>query len=53
MEVATRVVGGEFETQIVPSTMDEVGQLEALLEQFRAVFVNVVHELEDSQKKAS
>lgn len=41
--VATRVVGGDFETRIVPDSPDEVGQLESLLEQFRVVFVNTLH----------
>ena len=40
--VATRVVGGDFDTQIVPASQDEVGQLESLLEQFRVVFVNTL-----------
>lgn len=40
MDVATRVVGGNFDTKIVPEGDDEVGKLEDLLEQFRTVFVD-------------
>jgi len=48
MDTATRVVGGDFERQIIPVSNDEVGKLEALLEQFRAIFVNVVNELQQA-----
>ncbi len=51
MEVATRVVGGEFETKIVPESNDEVGQLEQLLEQFRTVFVNTVNEHKEQTRE--
>ena len=51
MDVATRVVGGEYHTKIVPASDDEVGKLEALIEQFRAIFVDVVHDLEARQDK--
>jgi len=57
MEVATRVVGGEFSKQIVPAADDEVGKLELLFEQFRTIFVGVVDELsklqEETDKKSS
>jgi len=45
MNVATRVVGGEFGTAIVATSDDEVGQLEHLFEQFRVIFVGVVDDL--------
>jgi len=45
--LATRVVGGEFDTRIVPVSDDEVGRLETLLEGFRNVFVNTVKEFEE------
>jgi HAMP domain-containing protein len=51
MDVATRVVGGEFSHQIVPASDDEVGQLELLFEQFRTIFVGVVDELTKLQAK--
>jgi hypothetical protein len=57
MEVATRVVGGEFSRQIVPASDDEVGKLELLFEQFRSIFVGVVDDLsklqEQSDKKSA
>ena len=51
MDVATRVVGGEFQTSILPASDDEVGKLEAMIEQFRALFVDVVQDLETRQEK--
>jgi len=45
MDIVTRVVGGEFSKQIVPTAADEVGRLEELFEQFRAIFVSVVDDL--------
>ena len=50
-ETATRVVGGDFETHIVCSSEDEVGELEGLLEQFRAVFVNTLGDLKEARSK--
>jgi HAMP domain-containing protein len=41
-EVATRVVGGEFELEIVPSADDELGEFETLFEQFRMLFVELI-----------
>jgi HAMP domain-containing protein len=52
MEVATRVVGGEFSKQIVPAADDEVGKLELLFEQFRSIFVGVVDDLSKLQEQA-
>jgi len=40
--VATRVVGGDYESEIHVSSNDEVGQFEQLFEQFRRVFVDVL-----------
>ncbi len=40
--VATRLVGGDFETAIKADSDDEVGQLEQLFEQFRNVFIDVL-----------
>jgi len=42
--VATRVVGGDFNSQIHVSSEDEIGQFEQLFEQFRVVFVNLLEE---------
>lgn len=50
MDVATRMVGGDYETQIVPGSDDEVGRLELLLEQFRNVFVNTIKDMESDSK---
>ncbi len=41
IRVATRVVGGEFDLEVVPSAHDEVGKFEELFEQFRKVFVEL------------
>jgi HAMP domain-containing protein len=49
--VATRVVGGDYESEIHVSSDDEVGQFERLFEQFRSVFVNVLSQLEERQLK--
>lgn len=46
INTATRVVGGDYNTKIVPSADDEVGKFESLFEQFRMVFVNILNELE-------
>lgn len=51
IEKATRVVGGDFNAKIVPSSNDEVGQFESLFEQFRAIFVSTLEELEKKNKK--
>ena len=49
--VATRVVGGDYETEIRVSSDDEVGQFERLFEQFRRVFVNVLAHVSELQEK--
>jgi HAMP domain-containing protein len=40
--VANRVVGGEFDVEIVPSADDELGEFETLFEQFRILFVELI-----------
>jgi methyl-accepting chemotaxis protein len=42
IRVATQVVGGEFDLQIVPSAEDELGEFETLFEQFRMLFVELI-----------
>jgi HAMP domain-containing protein len=42
IKVATRVVGGEFDLEIVPSADDEIGAFETLFEQFRMLFVELI-----------
>jgi sensor histidine kinase regulating citrate/malate metabolism len=42
IRIATRVVGGDYESNIQMSSDDEVGQIELLFEQFRCVFVDVL-----------
>jgi HAMP domain-containing protein len=51
IHVATRVVGGDFESEIKVSADDEVGQLEELFEQFRQVFVNILSQFSELQEK--
>lgn len=57
--VATRVVGGDFETPIRVGIKDEIGHFEELLEQFRAVVVSLIADMmrlqsnEESAKKPS
>jgi HAMP domain-containing protein/protein-tyrosine-phosphatase len=43
--VATRVVGGDFETPIRVGLPDEIGKFEELLEQFRGVVVSLVADM--------
>jgi hypothetical protein len=49
--VATRVVGGDYETEIRVSSDDEVGQFELLFEQFRRVFVELLAHVPEFQEK--
>ena len=49
--VATRVVGGDYETEVRVSSDDEVGQFEQLFEQFRRVFVDLLSHLPEFQEK--
>jgi histidine kinase family protein len=49
--VATRVVGGDYESEIKVSSDDEVGQFEQLFEQFRRVFVDLLRHVPEFQEK--
>jgi HAMP domain-containing protein len=49
--VATRVVGGDYKTEIRVSSDDEVGQFEQLFEQFRQVFVDVLNHVPELQEQ--
>jgi HAMP domain-containing protein len=51
IRIATRVVGGDFETEIPVDSDDEIGQFEQLFDQFRRVFVNVLSEMSELQEK--
>ena len=50
IHVATRVVGGDFESEIKVSRDDEVGRLEQLFEQFRQVFVDLLKQFTEMQE---
>lgn len=50
VEIATRVVGGDYHTEINVSSQDEVGQFEQLFEQFRRVFVDVLSHVPELQE---
>jgi ABC-type sugar transport system permease subunit len=47
--VATRVVGGDYESGIQVDSDDEVGQFEKLFEQFRCVFVDLLAHVPELQ----
>ncbi len=49
--VATRVVGGDYESEIQVSSDDEVGQFERLFEQFRRVFLDVLTHVPELQER--
>ena len=49
--VATRVVGGDYESEIRVGSDDEVGQFEQLFEQFRRVFVDLMAHMPELQEK--
>jgi HAMP domain-containing protein len=51
IDVATRVVGGDYESEIKISSDDEIGQFEHLFEQFRCVFVDLLSHLPEFQNK--
>lgn len=51
IKVATRVVGGDYETEIHVDSDDEVGQFEQLFEQFRRVFVDLLTHVPELQEK--
>jgi two-component system sensor histidine kinase/response regulator len=49
-EVATRVVGGEFQLEVKQSEPDEIGAFEVLFNQFRTLFVQALGEAEQRSK---
>jgi len=49
--VATRVVGGDYQTEIRLTSDDEIGQFEKLFEQFRRVFVDVLSNVPELQER--
>jgi HAMP domain-containing protein len=49
--VATRVVGGDFQTEIHVGSPDEIGRFEQLFEQFRCVFVDLLTNVPELQEK--
>ena len=49
--VATRVVGGDFHTEIKVGSRDEIGRFEQLFEQFRCVFVDLLSNVPEFQEK--
>jgi hypothetical protein len=51
IRIATRVVGGDYESNIQVSADDEVGQIELLFEQFRRVFVDVLSHVPELMEK--
>ncbi|MBZ5727420.1 MAG: hypothetical protein LAP87_20785 [Acidobacteriia bacterium] len=51
IRVATRVVGGDYETAIRVGSNDEIGQFEQLFEQFRCVFVDLLANVPEFQEK--
>lgn len=51
IKVATRVVGGDYQTEIRVTSEDEVGQFELLFEQFRQVFVDTLGQISALQEK--
>jgi HAMP domain-containing protein len=48
--VATRLVGGDYQTPVAISKPDEIGHFEELFEQLRLVFVNLLEEYERVSK---
>jgi len=52
IRLATRVVGGDYQSEIQVSCPDEVGELEQLFEQFRRVFVDLLTNIPELQKRA-
>ncbi len=53
IRIATRVVGGEFDLEVVQSAHDEVGKFEELFERFRRVFVDLVGGMEEQPASAA
>lgn len=52
IRVATRVVGGDYQSEIQIDSHDEVGELELLFEQFRRVFVDLLSNVPELQERA-
>jgi HAMP domain-containing protein len=48
--VATRVVGGDYKSEIQVGNDDEIGQFEQLFEQFRRVFVDLLAHMPELQE---
>ncbi len=48
--VATRVVGGDYKSEIRVGSDDEIGQFEQLFEQFRRVFVDLLAHMPELQE---
>jgi len=48
--VATRVVGGEFDLEVVPAAGDEIGAFETLFEQFRVLFVALLEQTQGEER---
>lgn len=46
-EIATRIVGGDYDCSMKAYNDDEIGKFESLFEQFRMVFVNTIKQLSD------
>lgn len=49
--IATRVVGGDFESEIQVGTSDEIGRFEQLFEQFRRVFIDLMASMPEFQER--
>ena len=49
--VATRVVGGDYKSEIRVRSDDEIGKFEQLFEQFRRVFVDLMAHMPELQEK--
>jgi signal transduction histidine kinase len=49
--VATRLVGGDYASEIKVNSTDEIGQFELLFEQFRLVFIDVLSHIPELQDK--
>jgi HAMP domain-containing protein len=52
IEVATRVVGGDYQSEIQVDSHDEVGELELLFEQFRRVFIDLLTSVPELRERA-
>jgi HAMP domain-containing protein len=52
-QVATRLVGGDYNSPVTTTSHDEVGAFERLFEQLRAIFVSLIEECERLNKLTS